>query len=205
MEFAVGERVDRDLLPQVRAHGRRRRGVHRRADQALAERAAAHHAARPRRWRRRRTIRFSAGRPDRSISGARFPPHDDYRRPIQRGGHGRRRRPLPARRGEPLRRRLPRLEAQPDEPWQMTALEINLRVLGHDASVPGAAVPDRRPARSRHRAVPVAERPRQVLHGHRQPALGPAIAASCPRISSTSSPTTACTTVTGPSRACSST
>jgi hypothetical protein len=59
-----------------------------------------------------------------------------------------------------------------DEAWKIYALEINLRMGRHDPSLPRIAVPHRRQPRSRLRPLPLADRARQVLPCHRQPALG---------------------------------
>ena len=170
LELAVASRVARALLPQVRADGRRRRGVHRRAAQAVAVGAAPHHAARrgggdlDARSDPRRAVR--ADLPGLHVPGARGLP------PRHPGCRHRRRPacwPRTARSAASASTSWCRART-PAQPWTMHALEINLRVLGTTHPVPRAAVPHRRPARSRHRPVPLAERPRQVLHGDRQPA-----------------------------------
>ena len=56
----------------------------------------------------------------------------------------------------------------------------------HHAPLPGAAVPHGRQPRPGERPLPLAERPGQVLQGHRQPLLRRATAACCPRTWSTS-------------------
>ena len=114
--------------------------------------------------------------------GCSFPADDDYRMRDPGGGDQDRRGARQPRRGEPLRRRLPRARATgPDEAWKIYGARDQPAHGRHDPSLPRAAVPHRRPARSRHRPLPLAHRPREVLPGHRQPALRAATAASCPR------------------------
>ena len=113
--------------------------------------------------------------------GCTFPAHEDYRRAIQDAGDGHRPRAGGARRRQPLRRRLPGVAPRHRAAVEPARARDQPAGARHHASVPRAAVPHRRPARPRFGPVPLAQRPRQVLHGHRQPARDRPTAACCPR------------------------
>ncbi len=162
-------------------------------------------APRARSWRSRPTTRSSAGPSGQVFLGCSFPAHDDYRMqyPGRRPAHRSRAGELRCR--EPLRDGLPRDASGPRRGLEDPRPRDQPAHGRDDSPVPRAPVPDRRAARSRDRALPLPQRPRQVLPGHRQPALRqlPRPAARGPDRHPHRS--TSSTTATAPSRACCST
>ena len=178
----LGAHRDADpLLREVRAHGRRRRGVHRSAREALAERAGA-------REPRRRGDADLHARPDPGRADRPGVPRLQLPRP----------RGIPAGRSRRRRARSARVLASygvvsrfgidflvwrqgPHEPWQVTALEINLRMggtthpyLALQFLTGGQLDPATGLFILHHRA-------REVLPRHRQPEVRVATGACCPR------------------------
>src|SRR5262249_14343037 len=156
------------LRREVLAHGRDRRGVHRGARKGLAEHPAPHQP-------HGRGDGDLDPRPDPGrtlgpgVPGLQLPRGRAVSDEDPGGGGQDRERAREARRGEPLRGGLPRPPRRGLRGVEGLGPRDQPPDGRDDPSLPRPPVPDRRPPRSRDRALPLAHRPRQALPRDRQP------------------------------------